>query len=62
MLIAEDDPEECMERLAREAIYLHHHLPMEERLAQLTAVTPQAIKDILAHAWTQTLHLEWSPK
>ena len=62
MLIAEDDPEECMERLAREAIYLQHHLPMEERLAQLTAVTPQAIKDVLAHAWTQTLHLEWSPK
>ncbi len=62
MLIAEDDPEECMERLAREAIYLQQHLPMEARLAQLTAVTPQDIKDVLTHAWAQTLHLEWSPK
>jgi predicted Zn-dependent peptidase len=62
MLIAEDDPEECMERLAREAIYQQHHWSMEERLAQLTAVTPQDIKDVLTQAWAQTLHLEWSPK
>ncbi len=62
MLIAEDDTEECMERLAREAIYQQHHWSMEERLAQLTAVTPQDIKDVLTHAWAQTLHLEWSPE
>ncbi len=62
MLIAEDDPEECMERLAREAIYQQHHCSTAERLAQLTAVTPQDIKDVLTHAWAQTLHLEWSPK
>ncbi len=62
MLIAEDDPEECMERLAREAIYQQHHWSMAERLAQLTAVTPQDIKDVLRHAWAQMLHLEWSPK
>lgn len=61
MLIAEDDPEECMERLAREAIYLGRHLSMPERLAQLAGVTPPSVMTHLGQAWRNTLHLEWSP-
>ncbi len=61
MLIAEDDPEENMERLAREAIYLKRHPTMEERLAQLAEITPETVMDNLSRAWSDTLNLEWSP-
>lgn len=61
MLIGEDDPEECMERLAHEAIYLKRHLTMAERLALLDSVTQQAVVEALEQAWKNSLHLEWSP-
>ena len=61
MLIAEDDPEENMERLAREAIYLKRHPTMEERLSELAEITPETVMDNLNRAWSNTLNLEWSP-
>lgn len=61
MLIAEDDPEECMERLAREAIYLGRHWSTQERLAQLAEITPESVMTHLGQAWMDTLRLEWSP-
>ena len=58
LLIEADDPESVMERLAHEAIYLKRHPSLQERSAQLAAVTPAKVSELLKHAAGQASYIE----
>lgn len=58
LLIEGDDPESVMERLAHEAIYLKHHPSLQERSAQLAAVTPATVSELLRHAVGHVTYIE----
>lgn len=61
LLITQDDSEACMERLAREAIYLGRHPELAERVQRLASVTPGEIATVLGRAWQEAAFFEWSP-
>jgi len=61
LLIESDDPDATMERLARELLYLGRVPPLEERLAQLDAVTAADVQRVLTDAWQQRACLTWGP-
>jgi len=61
LLIEADDPDATMERLARETLTLGRIPPLEERLAQLDAVTPADVQRVLTEAWQQRACLTWGP-
>jgi predicted Zn-dependent peptidase len=56
LVIDEDHPDSIMERLAREAIYLHRHPDFPERMQRLNRVTSQSSQSVLAAAWARRLH------
>ena len=56
LVIDEDHPDSIMERLAREAIYLHRHPDFPERMERLNRVTAESARAALADAWAQRLH------
>lgn len=57
LMLEEDDLEAVMERLAREAIYLRRHPPLDEHIAQLRRVSAADLTAALAARWSQRLHL-----
>lgn len=61
LALEQDTLEHYMERLAREHFYLGRHPDLEERLAQVAAVTPTEVQAALTEAWRQRLHLVWRP-
>jgi predicted Zn-dependent peptidase len=58
LLIMQDDADACMERLAREAIYLGQHPELKERVQRLASVTPGGIATVLGHAWREAAFVE----
>lgn len=60
LVLEEDDPDGCMERLAREAIYLGRHPSLEDRTAALAAVSAEDVSRALARAWEERLFVETS--
>ncbi len=58
LLIEADDPESVMERLAHEAIYLKRHPSLQERSAQLAAVTPAKVSELLKRAVGHVTYIE----
>ena len=56
LVIDEDHPDSIMERLAREAIYLHRHPDFPERMEHLNRVTAESSRAALSAAWAQRLH------
>ena len=62
LMMEDDDLEAVMERLAREAIYLHRHPPLAEHLAELQRVTAAEITAALAARWHQRLYLNAAPQ
>jgi predicted Zn-dependent peptidase len=55
LIIDEDHPENIMERLAREAIYLGHHPDFTERMNRLKKIDGEAVGAALAQAWQRRL-------
>lgn len=62
LALEDDDPDSCMERLARDVIYLQRHPTFEERSDELEAVTPCHVQHVLRTAWAQRLYVEATPK
>lgn len=61
LALEHDALEAHMEHLAREHFYLGHHLDARARLAELQAVSTEAVRDLLQQSWEQRLHLAWTP-
>jgi predicted Zn-dependent peptidase len=62
LALEDDDPEACMERLGKEALYLGSHPTLAERMAQLHAVDGARVRSVLSEAWAQRLYATWGAR
>ncbi|MEE4375962.1 MAG: pitrilysin family protein [Candidatus Competibacteraceae bacterium] len=60
--LEQDSPLQCMERLAREALYRNYHPSEAEYRSWVRGVTAERVRQVLHTAWEQSLSVTWEPE